>query len=97
MHLPCTSHAPPLHLPCTSQEHENEAAKRRAAYARRVPDEPPEGAAGNALLCVHLGEANGGAQTWRRFQACDTLEDLLNYVCREPRPRRDTASRGPAI
>lgn len=42
-----------------------------------MPAEPAEGAAGNALLCVHLAD---GAQVWRRFESCNTLEDLLNHV-----------------
>jgi len=54
-----------------------EDEKRRAAWAARVPSEPPEGEAGNSLMCIHVGEK----QVWRRFESCSTLEDLTNF-CR---------------
>ena len=53
-----------------------EDGKRRAAFARRVPPEPSEGAAGSTKLCVHLGET----AHWRRFDHDVTLEDVCNYV-----------------
>ena len=48
---------------------------QRAGYLCRVPEEPPDGAAGNAKICFHVG----ATQTWRRFESCSTLEDLLNF------------------
>ena len=51
-------------------------ARRRAAWLKRCPPEPAEGDAGNSLICVHVGET----QTWRRFESCNTLEDLANFV-----------------
>ena len=52
----------------------------------RVPEEPPEGAAGSTKICVHVGQE----QVWRRFESCNTLEDLLNFVRSLPRaPKRD--------
>jgi len=56
--------------------YDEEDAKRREAYAQRVPPEPAEGGAGVCKLCVHVGAAS----SWRRFDADATLEDVLNYV-----------------
>ena len=56
--------------------YDEEEERRRRAFASRVPTEPPEGAAGSSKICVHVG----GAANWRRFESCNTLEDLLNYV-----------------
>jgi len=56
--------------------YDEEDAKRRAAFARRVPPEPAEGAAGSTKLCVHVGARS----TWRRFEHDCTLEDVLNFV-----------------
>jgi len=54
---------------------------RRDAAARRVPNEPPEGAAGNTLLCIHLGDSNDKNRCmWRRFESCNTLEEVVAYV-----------------
>lgn len=63
-------------LSLSSSEYAAEEARRRAAFLARVPDEPPEGEAGSALLCLHVGDA----QHWRRFESCCTLEDALNYA-----------------
>ena len=60
----------------SSQTFDAEDAARRAVYLRRVPPEPLEGAAGNALLCVHTP---AGALVWRRFESSSTLEDLANF------------------
>lgn len=52
--------------------------ERRRAHAAKVPKEPPEGAAGAAKICVHLGD---NQVVWRRFDSTvDTLQDLLNFV-----------------
>ena len=64
-------------LAMSETEYTGEAAKRRAGFAARVPDEPAEGLAGNALLCFHLP---GERQVWRRFESSNTLEDLLNFA-----------------
>ena len=68
LYLPVTSPASHLHLGCISaQVHEavhlseaayaSEDAVRRAAFARRVPPEPTEGAAGSVKICVHAPHA----------------------------------------
>ena len=74
-------------LDLSRKEHENDASARRAQFARRVPDEPAEGAAGNALICVHFESGTGlekglekTATVWRRFESCCTLEDLFNFA-----------------
>jgi len=52
--------------------------ERRRMHAAKVPAEPPEGSAGAAKICVHLG---GDKLVWRRFDSTtDTLQDLLNFV-----------------
>ena len=51
-------------------------ARLRATAAARVPDEPAEGEAGSCLLCFHVGKQ----LVWRRFESCNTREDMLNYV-----------------
>ena len=54
--------------------------ERRRKHAARVPVEPPEGAAGAAKICIHLG-GDGNKAVWRRFDSkVDTLQDLLNFV-----------------
>ena len=53
-----------------------EEGRRRQAFLRRVPPEPPEGAAGSVKLGVHVGDA----AHWRRFEHDCTLEDVLNFV-----------------
>jgi hypothetical protein len=63
-------------LSLSSSEYAAEEARRRASFLARVPEEPPEGAAGTALLCLHVGDA----QHWRRFESCCTLEDALNFA-----------------
>lgn len=63
-------------LNLSGQEYEQEDARRRAEWLKRVPEEPAEGAAGNALICVHVGDK----QVWRRFESCNTLEDLACFV-----------------
>jgi hypothetical protein len=79
-------------LGLSKQEYATEDAARRATYAKRVPAEPPEGAAGNALLCFHL--VDGSTQVWRRFEAENTLEDVVNYSRSLPgTPMEGAASR----
>uniref|UniRef100_A0A7S4C5G1 PUB domain-containing protein n=2 Tax=Chrysotila carterae TaxID=13221 RepID=A0A7S4C5G1_CHRCT len=56
--------------------YESEVSKRRAASLARVPEEPAEGLAGNSLICVHVGDS----QVWRRFESCNTLEDILHFA-----------------
>jgi len=56
--------------------YDEEDARRRAAFAQRVPPEPAEGAAGTTKLCVHVGSTS----TWRRFDSDCTLEDVVNHV-----------------
>ena len=56
--------------------YDEEDARRRQAFAARLPEEPSEGSAGSAKVCVHLGSSS----TWRRFNSADTLEDVLNFV-----------------
>merc|ERR1719498_587924 len=52
--------------------------ERRKSHAAKVPAEPPEGAAGAAKICIHLGD---NQMVWRRFDSTvDTLRDLLNFV-----------------
>jgi len=60
----------------------NEAEKaRRAAAAARVPKEPEDGAAGNTLLCFHLGNSRDKSRCiWRRFESWNTLEDVCAFV-----------------
>lgn len=54
---------------------------RRARAAAKVPKEPEEGAAGNTLLCIHLGERSDRSRcVWRRFESWNTLEDLYAFV-----------------
>jgi len=64
-------------LQASSESHDAEDAARRQVHLRRVPSEPVEGAAGNALVCFHTP---GGAQVWRRFEASCTLEDVANFA-----------------
>ena len=56
--------------------YDEEDAKRRETFAKRVPPEPTEGSAGSTKICVHVGESS----TWRRFDHDMTLEDVLNYA-----------------
>jgi len=73
-------------LAMSKGDYKVEDAKRRAQYLARVPEEPAEGLAGNALICFHVGEA----QVWRRFESCNTLEDLVNFARSLPNtPQRD--------
>ena len=58
------------------QVYDEEHTKRRAAFLKRVPPEPSEGAAGSTKLCVHVGSYH----TFRRFDHDCTLEDVLNFV-----------------
>jgi len=60
----------------SGKEFEEADAKRRAAWLQRVPAEPADGAAGSTLICFHVG----GAQVWRRFESCNTLEDLTCFA-----------------
>ena len=60
----------------SKEEFEVSTEAQRAAWLSRVPDEPPEGEAGNALICFHTGET----QTWRRFESHCTLEDLIHFA-----------------
>lgn len=54
---------------------------RRADAATRVPAEPADGAAGNTLLCFHLGTKRDRSRcVWRRFESCNTLKDVCAYV-----------------
>lgn len=54
---------------------------RRAKAAERVPAEPADGAAGNTLLCFHLGAKRDRSRcVWRRFESWSTLEDVCAYV-----------------
>ena len=55
---------------------EREASTRRKFLAK-VPAEPAAGEAGSSLLCLHVGK---GERVWRRFESCNTVEDVLNYV-----------------
>ena len=48
----------------------------RSTYRAKVPEEPPEGEAGNSLLCFHVH----GKYVWRRFESCNTVEDAINFV-----------------
>lgn len=48
-------------LGASKVEYDELAAERRAAFLRRVPPEPAEGAAGSSKLCVHVG----GDSHWR--------------------------------
>jgi len=59
------------------QASELEAAKARAAYAKKVPPEPDEGETGSTWLCVHLAD---GTHKWRRFESWNTLSDLESFV-----------------
>lgn len=67
----------------TAQAHTAAAVKKVEDQCRRsslakVPKEPPEGAAGAAKICIHLGP---NKHVWRRFDSTtDTLQDLLNFV-----------------
>ena len=73
-------------LALSKVEYETHDEVARAAFLLRVPEEPPEGAAGSTKICVHVGQE----QVWRRFESCNTLEDLLNFVRSLPRaPKRD--------
>eukprot|EP00966_Prymnesium_polylepis_P160724 3714786-Prymnesium_polylepis.1 len=63
-------------LSLSGQAYEAEDERRRAAWLERVPAEPAEGAAGSSLICVHVGDT----QVWRRFESCNTLEDLACFV-----------------
>lgn len=75
-------------LAMSSDDYEVEDATRRAEYLARVPEEPSEGLAGNALICFHVG----GEQVWRRFESCNTLEDLVMFARSLPKtPKRDLA------
>ncbi|KAJ1635147.1 hypothetical protein T492DRAFT_968497 [Pavlovales sp. CCMP2436] len=55
---------------------------RRARAAAKVPLEPTDGAAGNTLLCFHIGsrKADRVRCVWRRFESWNTLGDLFAYV-----------------
>ena len=73
-------------LALSKVEYETHDEVARAAFLLRVPEEPPEGAAGSTKICIHVGQE----QVWRRFESCNTLEDLLNFVRSLPRaPKRD--------
>ena len=73
-------------LALSKVEYETHDEVARAAFLLRVPEEPPEGAAGSTKICVHVGQE----QVWRRFESCNTLEDLLNFVRSLPKaPKRD--------
>ena len=68
-------------LNVSSSEYEAEVSRRRATFAQRVPDEPVEGAMGSSLICFHVSDGNANEQkVWRRFESCNTLEDLLNFA-----------------
>ena len=64
---------------------EAQDATARAQYKARVPDEPPEGEAGSSLLCFHVS----GKLVWRRFESCNTVQDILNFVRSLPELRPD--------
>lgn len=58
-------------------------AERRAAFAAKVPSEPPEGGDGRAstaVITVKVGADSAAAACTRRFNSDDTLDDLCNYV-----------------
>lgn len=75
-------------LAMSSGDYEVEDAARRAQYLARVPEEPTEGLAGNSLICFHVGDE----QVWRRFESCNTLEDLVMFARSLPKtPLRDLA------
>jgi len=61
----------------STAKEEASAARLRSEFARRVPEEPAEGSAGVAKICIHLAD---GSTVWRRFETWDTLNDLLNFV-----------------
>ena len=63
-------------LALSKQEFEVSTETQRAAWLSRVPEEPPEGEAGNALVCFHTAKA----QTWRRFESHCTLENLVHFA-----------------
>jgi len=63
-------------LSMSEDQFESEQAKRRAEFRQRVPEEPPEGQAGNSLICFHVNEE----QVWRRFESNNTLEDLIYFA-----------------
>ena len=64
-------------LTLSSAAYEHEAAKRRAAFLAKVPDEPAAGGYDAAKICVHFGDK---VKVWRRFDCDCTLEDLLNFA-----------------
>lgn len=56
-------------------------SSRRALAAARVPVEPADGAAGNTLLCFHLGAKRDRSRcVWRRFESWNTLADVVAFV-----------------
>lgn len=57
-------------------EFEVSTETQRAAFLSRVGEEPKEGEAGTAKICFHVGPT----QTWRRFESCSTLEELLLFA-----------------
>jgi len=64
-------------------ERAREAASLRAEFASKVPEEPPDGAAGSARVCIHLSDgaaASAERRVWRRFEAWNTVQDLANFV-----------------
>lgn len=65
----------------SEQEWTEAERARRARAERKVPREPPDGAAGNTLLCIHLGESSAESRNiWRRFESCNTLEEVAAFV-----------------
>jgi len=64
----------------SKEEYERKTVERKTALAKLVPEEPPEGAAGNVKLCFHFKDKGEERKLWRRFESHDTLQDLINYV-----------------
>lgn len=68
-------------LQASRAEWDESERARRAAAAARVPKEPEDGAAGNTLLCFHLGKSKERSRTiWRRFESWNTLEEIIAFV-----------------
>jgi len=64
----------------SKEAYKQKNAERKEELAELVPEEPPEGAAGNVKLCFHFKDKGEERKIWRRFESHDTLKDLINYV-----------------
>jgi hypothetical protein len=90
---------PTPHRPMPRGSYDEEDAKRRAAFARRVPPEPAEGAAGSTKLCAAPSPRHGRAPVSRalnpgRVDGCSPAGGACDVAvaCTWERARRGVVS-----